>query len=285
MNQHERAATFRQLHHQPPLVLPNAWDAGSARVIEQAGASAIATTSAGVSWAHGRRDGQGLPRAQAVEAVRHIVETVAIPVSADIEGGYGDGTPDALADTVRAMLDAGVVGVNIEDTPGRDGMPIRAPAEQAARIQAAREAAEQAGIDLFINARTDLYLRALGDPGERLEATLERAALYLEAGADSLFVPGVTDVATIRALAAGIDAPLNILAGVGAPGIPTLAELGVARVSLGPEVALGAFALMRDAVQEVLSTGTYRRLDHGLSFGEIDALFADRSRSADGPDG
>lgn len=275
MNQQDLATTFRQLHRQQPLVLPNAWDAGSARVIERAGAQAIATTSAGVSWALGRRDGHGLRRSRAMDVLRAIVEAVHVPVSADIESGYGTGTADDVADTVTAVLDAGAVGINLEDAPGLEGEPLLAPEQQAERIRAARAVAQAKGVDLFINARTDVYLAAAGEPAERLKNVTQRAAIYLDAGADGVFVPAVTDVDTIAALAAGIDAPLNIMAGPGAPGTRELVKLGVARVSLGPALALGVLGFVERAVSEALTEGTYHALEQGLSYGEADGLFAD----------
>lgn len=178
MSQLDRAAYFRQLHAQRPLVLPNAWDAASARVIERAGALAIATTSAGISWAYGRGDGQKLQREEMMQAIRNIVRAVAIPVTADVEGGYGDGSANDVAETVRAVLEAGAVGINLEDSPGRDGEPLLTPEAHAGRIRAAREAALAAGGDLVINAPTDVYLAQVGAPETRIEEAARRANLY-----------------------------------------------------------------------------------------------------------
>ncbi|MCH9646632.1 MAG: isocitrate lyase/phosphoenolpyruvate mutase family protein [Deltaproteobacteria bacterium] len=282
MKQKSLAATFRQLHHQPPLVLPNAWDPASARVIESGGASAVATTSAGLSWSHNRRDGHGLSRLQAVAALRAIVQAVEVPVTADIEGGYGAGTRDDVAETVGMVLEAGAVGINLEDAPGKDGEPLLAPKEQGERIRGAREAAENKGLDLFLNARIDVYLAAVGKPEGRLRAVLERAETYLEAGADGIFVPGVSDAATVAALVAGIDAPLNVMAGFGALSVRQLGDLGVARVSLGPAVALAALGLMERITKEVLREGTYSSLEGALSYGTADGLFS-RGLSSEGP--
>lgn len=273
MTQQDLARAFRQFHAGAPLVLPNAWDAGSARAVEAAGAQAIATTSAGVSWARGYRDGQGLPFAEAVDAVRAIARAVGVPVSADVESGYGVGTPEDVAEAVRAVVDAGAVGVNIEDTPGRDGAPLLSPDEQAARIEAAREAAADRGVDVFINARTDVYLAGVGHPDDRFDDVVRRAATYLEAGADGVFVPAVADAGTIGQLASAVRAPLNVMVGPGAPSVPALAALGVARVSLGPSVALAALALVQRAAREALTAGTYGTLDGALPFADADALF------------
>jgi 2-methylisocitrate lyase-like PEP mutase family enzyme len=273
MSQRDRAAQFRQLHTHRPLVLPNAWDAASARVIEQAGALAIATTSAGISWAFGRGDGQKLRRDEMIQMVRYIVESVNVPVTADIEGGYGTGSPRDVAETVQAVLAAGVCGVNLEDTPGQDGETLLAPEAHAERIRAARQAALDAGGDLVVNARTDVYLFQVGAPETRFEETVRRANLYRAAGADCLFVPGVIDAETIAALVRNIDGPLNIMAMPGAPSIPELGQLGVARVSLGPAIIQAALATTQQAARELLEHGTYRTLENSLSFGETNRLF------------
>ncbi|HEX7091845.1 MAG TPA: isocitrate lyase/phosphoenolpyruvate mutase family protein [Longimicrobiales bacterium] len=274
MTQKERVAHFRRLHENRPLVLPNAWDAASARVIELAGAPAIATTSAGVSWAHGRRDGHGLRRDEMIEAIRRIVEAVDVPVTADIEGGYGSGSVQDVAETVRAVVELGAVGINLEDASRDPATPLLAPEVQAERIHAARAEAAAAGGDLFINARTDVYLARVGEPQSRLAAAIERANVYLAAGADGVFVPGVTDADTIAALARAIDGPLNIMWKPGAPSVPDLARLGVARVSVGSAIALAALTATRHAARELLERGTYGAFEHGLSYGEVDGLFA-----------
>jgi len=256
-------------------VLPNAWDAASARLIEAAGAAAIATTSAGLCWAHGVRDGNVLSRTQAVDAVRQIVDAVQIPVTADIEGGYGTGTVEDVAETARAVIGAGAVGINLEDSPGPDGADLLSSSAQARRIEAAREAAASSGAALFINARTDVYLRAIGEPQSRLAATIERADAYLKAGADGIFVPGVADAETIRALAEAVDGPLNVMAGPSALSPSELAALGVARISLGPALALAAYGHVRRMATELVTSGTTRSLDTDLSFGEMQDLFPD----------
>jgi 2-methylisocitrate lyase-like PEP mutase family enzyme len=244
--QNELARRLRELHGHPPLVLPNAWDAGSARAIEAAGAAAIATTSAGVAWAAGVDDAGGLHRETAVTVLRAICAAVSVPVTADIEAGYGD-----VAGTVSGVLEAGVVGINLEDSTGR---VLDDPAVHAERIKAARAAAVAAGIDLVINARTDTYL--FGDK----TGTIERAKLYADAGADVLFVPGVVDAPTIAELVAGSPLPLNVMVGPGAPTVGELAELGVARISVGPAITSAAYALATAAAKEMLTSGTYETL-------------------------
>ncbi len=273
MSQSDRAAHFRQLHNRRPLVLPNAWDAASARVIELAGAPAIASTSAGVSWTHGRGDGQKLRREEMLQVIRHIVQTVAVPVTADIEGGYGSGSTQDVADTVQALIDIGAAGINLEDSPGSDGQVLLAPEAHAERIRAAREAASAAGGDLVINARTDVYLFQVGAPETRFDAAVQRAKLYRAAGADCLFVPGVIDADTIAALVRAIDGPLNIMAMPGAPSTAQLGKMGVARVSVGPVIALAALATTRRAARELLEQGTYGAPGDLLPYGEVNGMF------------
>ncbi|MCS0599874.1 isocitrate lyase/phosphoenolpyruvate mutase family protein [Streptomyces sp. LP11] len=267
---HASALAFRALHVPgDPLVLPNAWDAGSAAVVAGAGAPAVATTSAGLAWALGAADGDRLDREGALAAVARIAAAVRVPVSADIEAGYAE-DPAGVADTVRAVLAAGAVGVNIEDAQHRsDAEPLRPVAEQAERIAAARAAADRAGVPLFVNARVDTFLRGAGG----VDLTLERAAAFRAAGADGIFVPGVTDPATVKALVAGVDGPLNVLVGPGAPSVAELAALGVARVSAGSALAQAAHALARRAARELLERGTYGALADGYDYGELNALF------------
>ncbi len=274
MSQSDRAAYFRQLHSNRPLILPNAWDAASARVIELAGAPAVATTSAGVSWTYGRGDGQKLRREEMIQAVRYIVQTVAVPVTADIEGGYGSGSTHDVAETVQDLIAIGGVGINLEDSPGRDGQALLAPEVHAERIRAAREAALATGGDLVINARTDVYLFQVGAPETRFEAAVQRANLYRAAGADCLFVPGVIDADTIAALVRAIDGPLNIMAMPGAPSASRLGQLGVARVSVGPAIAQAALATTQRAARELLEQGTYGTSEDLLPFGEVNSMFA-----------
>ncbi|MFJ6939093.1 isocitrate lyase/phosphoenolpyruvate mutase family protein [Streptomyces sp. NPDC101132] len=257
------AQAFAALHDPAaPLRLANAWDVASARIVEAAGAPAVATTSAGVAWSLGSPDGDVLGRERAVDLVRRVVAAVGVPVSADIEGGFG-ADPDGVAETVAAVVRAGAAGINIEDGP-------RDPADQAERLAAARAAA---GPELYVNARVDTYLFGLGEPGPaRLDETLRRAEAYLAAGASGIFVPGTTDPAVVAELAKGIPAPLNVLVGPGAPSVSELGALGVARVSLGSSVAEAAYAVARRAAAELLASGTYGAVADGLEYGDLNAL-------------
>ena len=271
MTRQEKAAHFKQLHKNNTLVLPNAWDAASAKIVEKAGASAIGTTSAGVAWSRGKQDGESLDRKDMIRAIEDIVSVTSLPVTADVESGYGNRQPEDVADTVQAVVEAGVVGINLEDTPGSQQRPILEPGEQAERIRKARGVSTH----LYINARIDIYLANIGDPEKRFDAVLERAAIYLEAGADGIFVPGLTDLETITALSSAIDAPLNVMGGRSAPSISALKQAGVARISLGPVLALAGFSLIRKMAREVLEEATFSSFPSDLTFPEMDALFAD----------
>ncbi|WP_371787527.1 isocitrate lyase/PEP mutase family protein [Streptomyces albidoflavus] len=260
---------FRSLHTpSAPLALANAWDAASARVVETAGAPAVATTSAGVAWALGSVDGDTLDRDRALAALAQVTAAVTVPVTADLEDGYGAG-PAEVGATVTRALAAGVAGINLEDG-------TRTPADFATRLTAARTAADKAGTDLFLNARIDTYLLGLGAPEHRLTETLTRAHHYVAAGADGIFVPGVTDPATISALAAEIPVPLNVMAGPGAPSVAELGRLGVARVSLGSGVAQAAYGVAGRAARELLAGGTYDALADAVPYPEMQGLLAGR---------
>jgi 2-methylisocitrate lyase-like PEP mutase family enzyme len=248
---------FRRLHAAGVLVLPNAWDAASARIVERAGAAAVATTSGAVAWSLGVPDGDRLPLDLLAGAVARMAAAVAVPVTADVESGGPD-----VAATVRAVLDGGAVGINIEDSGN-------SAEEHADRIGLARETG---GPALFVNARTDLYLFGIGDPDARLADTIRRGRLYAEAGADGIFVPGVVDPAVLRVLAAEIPLPLNALTGPGAPPVAELAAAGVRRVSVGTGLAEAAYGAADRAARELLATGTYAALEGGLSYGDLQKL-------------
>ena len=241
-----------------PLVLPNAWDPASAAAIEAAGALAIATTSGGVAWSRGVPDGGGLERAVALEALRRIVRVVSVPVTADIEGGYGD-TPEEVALTVAEVASIGALGVNIEDSAAGKLLDVAA---QVDRLAAARAAG-----DLVINARTDTFLMG----SRSVDETLQRAERYAAAGVDLLFVPGVIDPAVIKELVAG-PLPLAVMAHPGAPTVAELAQLGVARISVGTGIAQAAYGLAAAAARELLTAGTYESLGAGMAYGELNNL-------------
>ncbi|MEV4558333.1 isocitrate lyase/phosphoenolpyruvate mutase family protein [Kitasatospora sp. NPDC049285] len=270
----DHARLLRKLSANAVLVLPNAWDAGSAAVIAAAGAAAIATTSGGVSWSAGRGDGQRLTRAESVEAVRRIAAAVDVPVTADIEGGYGP-APEDVAATVRAVVEAGAVGVNLEDSTAPGG-PLFDPAAQAERLRAARAAAAAAGLpELVLNARTDVFLFGIGDAADRPAEVLRRAEAYAAAGADSLFVPGLLDLPQLADLTARSPLPVNAMAVPGGPTVAELAAAGVRRISLGTALAQAAYTAAHRAAAELLGPGSLHTLDGALDFGTLNALFRD----------
>jgi 2-methylisocitrate lyase-like PEP mutase family enzyme len=230
--QHERAQQFRRLHEaDAPLLLFNAWDMISARVIAQS-FPAIATSSFAVAASLGYEDGEQVPLATVLAFVERLTAAVSLPVSVDFEGGYGD-TAAAVGETVDAIVRAGAVGINLEDGLRAGERVLVAPDLQAAKIAAARDAARSLGVPLFINARIDTFLLPAGSPDDCLDAALQRAQLYTEAGADGLFVPFLLDLALIERLTAAVALPVNIMAQPGCPGVEELARAGVRRISLG----------------------------------------------------
>ncbi len=262
------AAEFRRLHEPGRiLVLANAWDAASARVLEECGAKAIATTSAGVAWSHGYPDGDAIPGQALLATATEIVRATRLPVSADVESGYA-AEPERVAETVSALLDVGIVGINLEDGAA-------APGVLAAKIEAVKRASARAGVGLFVNARTDVYLRGLAPKEKAVDETLSRAALYREAGCDGIFVPGLIDAGTIRKLADAVELPLNVMVRPGLPAVAELMALGVRRVSAGSALCQTTFGAMRRAARQLLEEGGYGALLEGaFTYPELNALFA-----------
>jgi 2-methylisocitrate lyase-like PEP mutase family enzyme len=246
-----RAEELRRLHVDPAiLVLVNVWDAASARTVASVpGCRAIATASWAIAAAHGLADGEAIGREGMLDAVGSVARAVELPVTADLEGGYGD-TPADVAETIGRAIAAGAVGCNLEDGV-RDGELLRDAQDAAARVAAARARADADGVPIVINARTDVYLRGADDP----EAAILRGQAYARAGADCIFVPGVIDREVIRTLVAEIDAPVSILAHPGAPSVSELQELGVARVSFGPGPMGVALAALARTASDLLGGG------------------------------
>ena len=253
------------------LILPNAWDAATARIFEAEGFPALATTSAGVAAALGYPDGGIVPAREMIEAVARITRAVKIPVTADIEHAYA-ATADAVAEVVLRVIAAGAVGINLEDyMPG--AADLEPMALQTDKIVTVIKAAAKAGVRIVINARTDGFLRGLGAPESRLAVAIDRGNAYLAAGADCVFVPGVYDRETIAALVKGISGPVNILATVRTPPIPELQALGVARLSVGSGPMRATLKLVRDVARELKGRGTYTAFtDHALAFDEVEEL-------------
>ena len=273
--QKERAARFRQFHHEAPLlVLPNVWDAASARIVEQAGARAIATTSSGVAAALGYRDGQHISRELLIDLLARITRVVECPVTADIEAGYGDSLEEVLQ-AVKAVIATGVIGINIEDSLAHQQKTLADLPAQVALIKALRELATSLDVPFVINARVDVFIRAIGEPESRLEHAVQRANAYLQAGADCVYPIGYLDRDTIANLVKAIDGPINILGGSPALPLYELAQLGVARVSLAGGPMRAVLGHLRAMVQEMFEHGTYTKMNaETLSSQELGSLFA-----------
>jgi 2-methylisocitrate lyase-like PEP mutase family enzyme len=266
----DKAAALLALHTGRGFVLPNAWDAGSARILEQVGFPAIATTSAGIAWSRGVPDGEALDRDTMLEQVGRIAAVVGVPVTADLEAGYGD-NPDDVGRTVAEAVRLGVVGANVEDARGGGLFGID---EAVDRLAAARAAAPRG--TFVLNARTDTYFigGGAGAGADPFDETVERAVRFVEAGADCIFVPGVVDAETIRRLAAAVPAPLNVVAGLAnVIDAPTLFALGVKRVSLGGSLARAAFSTLERAGRELLDAGTLSFLDGAVAYADLQRRF------------
>jgi 2-methylisocitrate lyase-like PEP mutase family enzyme len=278
--QRRLAENFRTLHRAPPILLvPNCWDPMSARIFEAAGFPAVATTSGGLAWALGYPDGEKAPWPEVVAATRRIVEAVRVPVSADIEEGYGD-TPDAVGRNVAEIVRAGAIGINLEDGTPRADRPVRTIADAAARIAAARAAAKAEGVPIVINARVDLYLKQVGDEASRFAETVRRAEAYLAAGADCIFPFALADLDVIRKLTAAVKAPINIVARAGTPPLRQLEAAGVARISTASGPALTVMSLIQRIATELHSKGEFDILHADLKRVDAQQLFANREGSS-----
>ena len=279
MNQAEqaqKAERFRAMHRGPPLlVLPNAWDAISARIIIAAGFQAIATTSGGVAWALGYADGEVTPWEEVVAATARIARSVAVPVTADIETGYGE-TPEAVGRSIGDIIAAGAVGVNLEDGLKTGTPPIRNLEDSVARIRAAREAARAAGVPIVINARTDLYIKNIGDDKSRFDEAVARGRAYLAAGADCVYPIALRDSATMGRLATALGAPININVRAGSPGVAELEALGVKRASTATVLPLMAMGLLRELAGQLHATQRFDALAPAMTPPEAQLLLAPR---------
>ncbi len=272
--QKDKAVQFRQLHYGPQiLVLPNAWDAASARLLEQAGFPAIATTSSGVAASLGYPDGQRISRGMMIENVAHMARVVECPITVDIEAGFGNSIAEVLQ-TVEAIIAAGAVGINIEDSTKQQEKSLVDVSFQVELLKAISEMALSMDIPLVVNARTDVFLLAIGDPADRFEHAEQRANAYRQAGADCIFPIGVSDASAIAGLVKAIPGPINILAGPTTLSIPELAQLGVARVSFGSGLMRATLARLRRIAHELLEHGTYTSMaEEMLSGKELRSLF------------
>src|SRR6266404_1817755 len=281
-----KAETLRKLHGGPRvLVLPNAWDVASACVLEQMGYPAIATTSAGVAFALGYPDGQRISRDEMLEVVGRIARAVRVPVTADMESGYGT-RPAEIAETAKAIVAAGAVGLNFEDVTGDTERSHVETSLQVEKIRTIREVSASMGVSLVINARTDVYLMPIGPEATRFDRTVERLRAYRAAGADCVFAPGMVDRGLIEKLVKAVAAPLNVLVTPGCPSIPELEALGVRRASIGSGVMRATLGLVRRIGKELLERGTYSSVfDGAIPYAQINELMArGASRKAPRPD-
>ena len=261
--QAERARQFRALHHGAKiLVLPNAWDVSSARIFEEAGFSAIGTSSAGAAFSLGYPDGQKIPREEMLAVVRRIAAAVEVPVTADVEAGFGS-SPEEVAQTTQEVIAAGAVGMNLEDgAEDKPGFLVDLALQQKI-IHAVLDASEKADVPLVLNARTDIFLYGIGPAETRLPRAIERLNAYREAGAQSLFAPGVKDAETIGQLVRGVAGPLNILATVGTPSVAELQQLGVARVSVGSGPMRATLGFVGRLARELREEGVFKLMTEG----------------------
>ena len=266
-----KADRFLKLHHGPGiLVLANVWDVASARIVEHAGFQAIATSSAAVANSLGYPDGERISRGEMLEAVRRIAAKVSVPVSADLEAGYGESAGE-MTETARALIEAGAVGLNLED--GVDESALIPIEQHVEKVKCIREAGEGLGVHVVINARTDVYLAGIGELSRRFDDTIERLTAYRDAGADSLFVPGVYDAETIGRLAKALPGPLNVLANPKSPSIPELERMGVRRLSFGSWPARAALGLFARFSRELAQKRTFATLDDwAIPYAEMNRL-------------
>jgi len=266
------AESFRNLHHGPAiLVLANCWDVASARVLEAAGVPAIATSSAGVAFSLGYPDGQRIGRDEMLAVVARVAKAVKVPVTADVESGYGP-RPEDAARTAQAVIEAGAVGMNLEDSTEESDTALIEVSLAVEKIRAVREAGSRAGVPLVINARTDVYLNQVGAPDSRYDHALRRAAAFRDAGADCIFLPGVREPELIARFVKDLQFPINILAGPGSPAIAELQRLGVARVSLGSKPMLAGLGTLRRLLNELQQKGTYASLEGAVTYAEMQKL-------------
>jgi len=279
-DQKNKAESFRRMHTGGRiLLLPNAWDAASARIFEQAGFRAVATTSAGVSNCIGYPDGEMIPRDDMITMIRWIARSVSIPVTADMESGFARDAAE-VAETVRMIIAAGAVGINLEDTiHGSSTRELYDVPVAVERIRAAREAANATGVPLVINARTDVYLLAIGEKSARFEHAVRRLTAYREAGADCLYPMGIFDAETIGRLTQAISGPVNVMGLPGAPPATELERLGVARVSTASGPARVAMTATRKIAEQLMRDGSFELFREALSHQETNALFARGGRA------
>ncbi|MDA4128205.1 MAG: isocitrate lyase/phosphoenolpyruvate mutase family protein [Thaumarchaeota archaeon] len=276
-SQREKAEAFRELHSRNrPLILPNAWDVPSARIFEDEGFPAVATSSAGLMVSLGYPDGEVIDREDLLAAIRRISKALTVPLSADIVAGFGE-TPEAVVDTVKATINAGAIGINIEDFVHATKLLHSIP-DQVEKLREIKKLGSTMAIPLVINARTDALRFAPGDNDQRLQEAIRRAIAYRDAGADCVYPMGLTDAPSIKTFVEALAFPVNVMVRKGLPPIGELQQLGVARVSFGPAASYAVMGFLKRASREVLENGTYASLvDGAISFDELNRLALPKS--------
>jgi 2-methylisocitrate lyase-like PEP mutase family enzyme len=274
-SQFDKAERFRALHERPgAFVIPNPWDAGTARILTALGFEALATTSAGLAFALGRRDAEGaLTRDETLANARAIVEATDLPVSADLENGFAD-APDAVAETIRLAADAGLVGGSVEDATGDTRRPVYEPSQAAERVAAAADAARSLPFPFTLTARAENFLFGRPDLGD----TIRRLQAFEAAGADVLYAPGLPDIAAIREVCASVSRPVNVVVGLAGRSFPVeaLAAAGVRRISLGSTLCRAALGAFLRAAREIQGGGTFAFADDAISYAEVSGFMAGR---------
>ncbi|MEX2454211.1 MAG: isocitrate lyase/phosphoenolpyruvate mutase family protein [Rhodospirillaceae bacterium] len=270
--------TFRTRHETPAiLVLPNAWDVASAMLLARAGFEAIATTSAGIGYTAGYPVGEIMPLSEMIEAIERITRRLRLPLSVDMESGYGT-APDEVARTVARVIEAGAVGINIEDSIHDGSKRLFDFALSVERIAAAREAADATGVPFTVNARTDGYWnsgRGADTPSDIHDDAVARADAFGGAGADCIFIPGILDPATIGRLVGAIDRPLNVMGSTGAPSVAELDRLGVRRLTVGAVMARAAYGTLEAAAAELRDAGTFGFAENIASHAALNAFMSE----------
>jgi 2-methylisocitrate lyase-like PEP mutase family enzyme len=276
-SQIDKAVDFRLRHRGiGVLLLPNAWDVASARVLEEVGFSAIATTSAGIAFSLGYPDGQRISREEMMARIGRIARAVQVPVTADVEWGYGS-TAEEIARTTREVIETGAVGMNLEDTSGRADQPLLPLEQVLEKIKAVRETAAALRVPIVVNARTDVYLLEGGNPDADYAEAVRRLVAVRDAGADCVFAPGLKDAETIGRLVKDVACPVNILAVPGTPSIEELGKLGVARVSVGSGFMRATLGALRAMGEELKNAGTYSALANGIPYKDLNEILERRA--------
>jgi 2-methylisocitrate lyase-like PEP mutase family enzyme len=270
--QAQKAEQFRNMHHGPRmLVLANVWDVVSARILEECGHPAIATSSAAVAFSRGYPDGQYISRDEMLDVVGRIARVVRVPVTADLEAGYGTTDKD-MVETTKAAIEAGAIGMNLEDAGDDESSLVHLPL-QVEKIRAIRETSKSLSVPFVLNARTDVYLSSIGPEATRFERTVERLRAYRDAGADCLFAPGLHDREIISRLVKAVAAPLNILITPQCPSLGELEKIGVARVSAGSTVMRAALRVVQRIGKEMLESRSCETLfDRAIPWADLSGI-------------